>query len=295
MADRKERSITLIVAGLSGAGKSSCINAFSDFGFYTIDNLPVSLFPEFIELSENAPNKFGRSAILINTDDPSTLRKFLTDIKHFKSKKRLIEIVFLDASDEMIVTRFSETRRPHPGFNPTTDKSLYDPISRERELLIPLKEAAGLVIETSKSTVHDLRKHIENYVESLTDYTPKLRLNFFSFGYKHGTPRDCDLLIDVRFLPNPHFVGSLRSLTGLDREVAKFVLESASAKKFIQKYSDLLDYLLPLYVKEGKSYLNVGIGCTGGRHRSVAVVETMAKYYKDKQFVIGTHHRDLAS
>ena len=291
------RNITslTVLGGLSGAGKSTAIRALSDLGFYVIDNLPVALFRQFLEYASNVPEKHVRTAILPDIGSKAELDDLLNLIDLYRrDNPGRVELMFLDCSTDMIVKRYSETRRPHPGFEPRLDKTLEDAIRREREFFVTFKTLANYRIDTSQMTVHDLKREIKGYVESILRIPGKsVRLNFLSFGFKYGIPLDCDLVADVRFLPNPYFVDELRSMNGLDRQVSDFVLHSELARQFLNQYANLLNFLLPQYVSEGKSYLNVGIGCTGGKHRSVVIAEELSRRVSAQAYLVSVKHRDV--
>ena len=279
---------------MSGAGKSTAAACLSDTGFYVIDNLPVPLFIHFVEYSRSFPDKFIRTALLMDIDSKDKQSEMLMLLKGLGDQEGRIQIVYLECEDGVILKRYHETRRPHPGFNPHRDRSLMDTIRRERERLLPLREAAALRIDTSQMTVHDLKREIKSFVDSLGPYPLKTtRINFLSFGFKYGIPLDCDLVIDVRFLPNPYFVQSLRDKSGLDTEVRRFLNELSETSEFLDRYSQLLEFLLPKYVFEGKSYINIGVGCTGGRHRSVAVAQTLYERFKGGDYLLSVTHRDI--
>lgn len=284
-----------ILAGLSGAGKSTAIRALSDLGFYVIDNLPVALFRQFLEYASAIPEKHVKTAILPDIDSEAERDDLLNLIDLYRrNNPNRVEVMFLDCSTDVIVKRYSETRRPHPGFEPHIDKTLEDAIQREREFFAAFKMVANYRIDTSQMTVHDLKREIKGYVESILRLPGKpVRLNFLSFGFKYGIPLDCDLVVDVRFLPNPYFVDELRYHSGLDQEVMHYVLQSELAKQFLTQYASLLNFLLPQYVFEGKSYLNVGIGCTGGKHRSVVIAEELSKRVATQDYLVSVKHRDV--
>ncbi|MGI6524379.1 MAG: RNase adapter RapZ [Bdellovibrionota bacterium] len=284
----------ILITGISGAGKSSVLHSLADLGYYAIDNLPVSLLETFLEFSATAPDKFKRTALLLDVyslDDEQTLLKSLGELK---LKQQNMELFFIDCRTETIIKRYSETRRPHPAFNADTDRGLSDTIARERDRLMSFKDIATFIIDTSYLNIHDLRRKIRDFVDSHSKTTStNLRVNFISFGFKKGLPRDCDIVMDVRFLSNPYFIPELRSRTGLDQDVRDFVEKQPATKDFIEKYSDLLNFLLPQYVFEGKSYLSIGIGCTGGQHRSVAIAEILASKITDQKYLVSIQHRDL--
>lgn len=284
----------ILIAGLSGAGKSSVQNALEDHGYLVVDNLPVALFSSLIESSRNEPEKYKRTALLMLVDSTSKQEALLLALKKLEAFKNKTEIIFLDCSTSIIIKRYSETRRPHPGFAPSRDGRLKDAIERERSRLAPIKELANLVIDTSTMNVHELRRRVGKFVENLPRAEKtSLRVNFTSFGFKYGLPRDCDLVADVRFLKNPYFVSELKEKTGLQKEVQDYVLKEKEAREFLTKYSDLLNFLIPNYIHEGKAYLNIGVGCTGGKHRSVTIAKELKKATDFSNCVVSVIHRDV--
>jgi UPF0042 nucleotide-binding protein len=266
----------VLVTGISGAGKSTAMHLLSDSGYYVVDNLPLPLLQHFLDFSSSAGVRYRKTALLLDVDSQES-QKLLTDmLGKLQGRAKKIQLVFLDADTRAVLRRYSETRRPHPGFNPDLDASLEDAIQREREKLQPLKEIANLVLDTSEFTVHSLKRELREFLLSLgTIVSQSMRVNFLSFGFKYGVPLDCDLIADVRFLTNPHYVESLREKTGLDPAVRDYVFASPDASEFVTRYVDLLNFLLPRYQFEGKAYVNIGIGCSGGKHRSVAVAQQL--------------------
>lgn len=286
-------SLVLIV-GVSGAGKSTASKAFSDFGYYTIDNLPVDLMPEFIKLSRSKKDKFSRACILLDVISTEKRDELIELLNKFDSNKEEYNLIFLDCADEIVVRRYSETRRPHPGFDVERDKTLTETINRERTRLAPLKERSNYSIDTTDLNVHDLKRKLKETLDNfLEDGNVPIRINFVSFGFKYGIPLDCDLLVDVRFLKNPYFVDSLKEKTGLDKEVQDYVLSSEVAQEFLKHYKQLLDFLIPNYIFEGKAYLNIGIGCTGGKHRSITLATALSKQFEGEGRYISVSHRDI--
>jgi UPF0042 nucleotide-binding protein len=288
----------VLVAGLSGAGKSVAIDTLSDLGFFSVENLPVPLFKNFVEFLAKSGAKHARAALSLDLDSRIKLEQLISILKSLRAEARSPTIVFLDAKVETIVKRYGQTRRPHPGFDLQLDKTLQDAIVRERDRLFPLREMANTLIDSSELTVHDLRAEIRSFASSCKGSTSSaMRVNFLSFGFKHGVPIDCDLVVDVRFLPNPYFVDELREKTGIDPAVNEYVFQSGAAEQFIAHYADLLSFLLPEFAKSGKSYVNVGVGCTGGRHRSVAVSGALAKVLGGRipaeQYLVSVKHRDV--
>ncbi|MCB0332406.1 MAG: RNase adapter RapZ [Bdellovibrionales bacterium] len=287
----------VLVVGLSGAGKSTASRALSDFGFYSVDNLPVGLFDEFLSFATKPSSRFNQTCLLLDIASQEECSDFLRRLKELSSENIEVRVIFLDSDTDSIVRRYSETRRPHPAFESGTDTTLAATIQRERNRLQPIKEIANLVIDTSAVTVHDLKRLLRDAVDTFhVQAAHQLRINFLSFGFKYGVPRDCDLVVDVRFLPNPYFVEELRPLTGEDRAVSEYVLAHDAAQEFLEHYCELLDFLLPQYSYEGKSYLNIGIGCTGGKHRSVALAIELADRIRAShgEYLVSSAHRDAS-
>lgn len=283
----------VVVTGLSGAGKSHAVRALEDLGYFCVDNLPVALVPPFADLMLGGRGVSRRAAAVIDVREARELPRFPAIYRRLKRRfAGRIRLVFLEASDAAIQRRFSETRRPHPL---AARRSVAEGIREERRLLEPMRRLADQVFDTSALTVHDLRRKILQATAGRGQPSP-LVVNVISFGFRAGIPPDADLLFDVRFLPNPHFVTALRPKTGRHRGVAAYVLKSPEATRFLDLTTKLLSFLLPQYVAEGKTYLTVGVGCTGGRHRSVAIAEALARRLKDVDDVqIRVRHRDVQS
>lgn len=266
----------------------------ADSGYYVVDNLPVPLLGQFFDFSQAAVARYRNTALLIDVDSRESRVQLLSIIESKGNRPENLTVIFLDADDQSIVRRYSETRRPHPGFDPEKDTTLKDTISRERARLQPIKEAADFLVDTSSFNIHALRRELRHFLDSLGSVgRSSMRINFLSFGFKHGIPLDCDLVVDVRFLRNPHFVEELRQQDGRDPAVRDYVFGTPEATEFVERYSDLLTFLLPRYQAEGKAYLNVGIGCTGGKHRSVAIAEALAKRVDTKCYLASVKHRDI--
>ncbi len=286
LSARPEKEL-VIVTGISGAGKASALRAFEDLGFHSVDNLPLELLPGFAALVEKSAD-VRQAAIVVNVREGSTLDR-LPEILIGVRKLLPTRVVFLDAQDAVLVRRYSETRRPHPlGRSETVSRSIVE----ERQLLDPIRNVADTLIDTSTFNVHQLRAHIvERFGHD--ELKTQLLVCCLSFGFKNGVPLDADMVFDVRFLPNPHFVARFRKLTGLDPAVAAFVRKFAQTREFLDKVTDLMLYLLPHYIEEGKSYLTVAFGCTGGQHRSVMMAEEMNKRLKKAGYQVKTVHRDM--
>ncbi|MGD0739841.1 MAG: RNase adapter RapZ [Terracidiphilus sp.] len=277
----------VILTGISGAGKASALKAFEDLGFHCVDNLPLELLPHFAGLVSSSPN-VERAAIVIDVREGATLDR-LPDI--LKNIKKLLHtrVVFLDAQDAVLVRRFSETRRPHPlGRSETVSRSIVE----ERQLLDPIRNVADTLIDTSNFNVHELRADILARFGH-EDETKRLLVSCLSFGFKNGVPLDADMVFDVRFLPNPHFVPEFRKKTGLDPKVAAYVRGFPQTREFLNRVTRLMLYLLPHYVEEGKSYLTVAFGCTGGQHRSVMMAEEMRNRLEKAGYQVKALHRDM--
>ncbi len=276
----------VIITGMSGSGKASVLKAFEDLGYYCVDNLPVGLIPRFAELVGQS-SEIERTALVVDVREGRQLEELPQIVK---SVRRMIstKVVFLEASDSVLLRRYSETRRPHPlGTNEPVKTSL----AAERRHLRHIRGIADLVIDTSKFNVHELRAHISSLFEK-KENGRNILVSCVSFGFKQGVPDDADLVFDVRFLPNPHFVPEFRPLTGRHPKVAKYIRSFPQTTEFIQRISDLLVYLLPHYIHEGKSYLTIAFGCTGGQHRSVMIAEDVAKRLKKAGYRNKVVHRD---
>jgi UPF0042 nucleotide-binding protein len=277
----------VIVTGMSGSGKLSALKAFEDLGYYAVDNLPLDLVPQFAELVRGSKEN-GRAALVVDVREGMRLEEFPAILK--KVRKVLpTRVVFLEAEDEALVRRFSETRRPHPlGRSETVLRS----IRAERKRLDPIRNVADIVLDTTKFNVHELRAHITSQFER-EESDRNLTISSVSFGFKNGVPTDADLVFDVRFLPNPHFIPEFRTLTGKHPKVAKYVKQFPQTQEFLDKTADMLTFLLPHYIKEGKSYLTVAFGCTGGQHRSVFIAEEMKKRLAAEGYRVKAAHRDM--
>jgi UPF0042 nucleotide-binding protein len=279
----------VVVTGLSGSGKSTAIHVLEDLGFYCIDNLPVTLIPRFLELCAKSEDPISRVALGIDLRERVSLREYPSVLEELRRQGQRVEILYFEAADEVLLRRFSETRRPHPAAG---GGGIEHGIRTERERLTGLRELADQIIDTSASTVHELRDQLRQLL-SQTPAHVSLLMTVESFGYKYGVPTDADMMLDARFLPNPFFIEVLRPKTGLDEEVAAFVLQQEDTRRFLTHVEALLTTTLPLYVREGKSYLTLAIGCTGGRHRSVALAELIGKRVQEWGYVVQVRHRDL--
>ncbi len=277
----------VVVSGLSGSGKSTAIHVLEDLGFYCIDNMPVALVTKFVELWESSGEDVRRVALGIDVRERRFLAEFPRVCAELRSAGVDLEVLYLEATDDVLVRRFSETRRPHPAAD---GGSLVDGIRREREKLLPLRELADRILDTSALTVHELRDALRELVER--PETGTMTVTLISFGYKYGSPSDADLTVDCRFLPNPFFIEELRHQTGLDVAVAEYVLRRDETEEFLARLMNLLEFTLPRYQREGKSYLTIGIGCTGGRHRSIVLVEELRRRLEALGHRVLVRHRD---
>jgi UPF0042 nucleotide-binding protein len=282
----------VVLTGLSGSGKSQAIRALEDLGYFCVDNLPVALLPMFAELTLRAGSEMARAAVVVDVREGRMLDELPGAYRRLKTIRNLNPVlIFLDATDDALVRRFSETRRPHPL---APNRSAIEGIREERERMKPIRRIADHIVDTSAMTVHELR-HAFRDVQTGRAPGAQLVVTILSFGFKHGIPVDSDLLFDVRFLPNPHFVPALRPHTGRDREVRQFLDRSEGTREFLDRTLNLLRFLVPQYAAEGKTYLTIGIGCTGGRHRSVAIAEALKKGLAGIPGVqLRVRHRDIA-
>ncbi len=298
----------LLISGLSGSGKTTAIKALEDIGFYCVDNLPILLLPKFIELCEQSIGKIPKVAVVEDIRGTVSYpareesevaqggKDFLEDsrkvIQDLRKEGYTIEILFLESSDAILMRRFSETRRQHPL---AVGGSIREGIRLERERLQGIRDMANQVIDTSDSNVHQLKERIREYVHEGSN-SGQMTVTLLSFGYSFGVPFEADLLLDVRFLPNPYFVGELKRLKGEDPKVIKYVLQWKETKEFLRRALEFIEFLLPLYVREGKSHLTIAVGCTGGRHRSFIIVNQLAEMLRDegvKQGIsLSVRHRD---
>jgi UPF0042 nucleotide-binding protein len=284
-----DRLNIVVVTGLAGSGKSVAIRALEDRGFFCIDNLPVRLIPQFVELCEGSGEGIQRIALGVDLRASQFLQSWPEVLAGLRRDGYHVDVLFLDASDEVLLRRFSETRRPHPLAG---DGPIQEAIGRERKALEGMRALADKVIDTSVLNVHELKREIEDQFSQSSD-PQRMNLFLISFGYKYGTPPDADIIMDVRFLPNPFFVHELRDKKGLEADVEEFVLKREETGGFLERLYTLLEFALPYYVQEGKSSLTVALGCTGGRHRSVVLVEELKRRLEGKPFRIHVKHRDI--
>jgi RNase adapter protein RapZ len=279
----------VIITGLSGSGRSFAIRALEDNGFFCVDNLPALLIPRFIDLCQGYQEEIRRIALGVDLRGSRFLQALPQVLADVRAAGHYVQVLFFDASDDVLLRRFSETRRPHPLAG---QDSILDGISRERKALEPIRALADKVIDTSDFNVHQLKTEMEQQF-CQAPQARGMALFFTSFGYKFGIPHDTDIILDVRFLPNPYFVNELRAKTGLDPEVRDFVLRDQETRAYLDRLYALLEFTLPLYEREGKSSLTLALGCTGGRHRSVVLVEELQKRLGDGNFRIHIKHRDV--
>ncbi len=277
----------MIITGLSGSGKATVLKALEDLGYYAVDNLPIGLLPKFAELAKGAPH-VRRAALVIDIRERQHLAQFPAIFRRLR-RKAAATLLFLEADDRTIVRRFSETRRPHPlGL----DSSVLKNVRTERERLAPIRAVADHIINTSKFNVHELREIIEDKFSGGPEEA-NIRIDITSFGYRHGVPTDSDLVFDVRFLPNPNYIPQFKNLSGRNPSVARYIRSFPQTTEFIDRISELLVYLIPHYIREGKSYLTIAFGCTGGHHRSVMIAGEIRKRLARAGFKVKETHRDI--
>jgi RNase adapter protein RapZ len=283
---RRSATHLVVITGMSGSGKASVMKAFEDLGYYCVDNMPIDLIPRFADLARQSP-EIEKAAIVTDIREGEGLKKLPEIIRALKRQLN-VTVLFLEAADEVLLRRFSETRRPHPLGKESTVKTA---LHQERRMLQPIRRIADVVVDSSRFNVHELRSHITG------KFTPgstgqEILISVVSFGYKAGVPGDADLVFDVRFLPNPHFVPEFRPFTGRHPKVAKYIRSFPQTQEFIDRISELLIYLIPHYVSEGKSYLTIAFGCTGGQHRSVLISEEVKKRLAKAGHRVKVTHRD---
>jgi len=278
----------VIVSGLSGAGRTTVMKALEDIGFYCVDNLPVVLLERFVELFGE---ETSRLAVVIDVRERGFLDSFPAACDALRERGVLSELVFLETSDEELASRFRETRRAHPAHPVGGDSRLLQSIAEERRILSPIAERADLTVDTTGMNVHDLKRYVTRHYTGASR-TGRMEIELISFGFRYGPPEAADLMMDVRFLPNPNFETDLRSRTGLDPQVAAFVLDAPASKQFVEQFFGFLDFLRPRYEDEGKAFLTIAIGCTGGQHRSVAVVQALEAYLRERGVEVRVTHRD---
>lgn len=278
----------LIITGLSGAGKTRALRCFEDLGYFCVDNLIPPLLPQFIDLT--LP-RFGQVAVVMDTRGGVFFDEVAANLRTIFEAGYSVRVIFLEAADEALVKRFSETRRRHPMLGEET--SLLGSIRKERERLAHIRAEAQAIIDTTELSPRQLKDKLLSLFIQDEQMASSMQITVQSFGYKYGAPLDADLIVDVRFLPNPHYDLSLRPFTGMDQPVKDFVLNHAVTTEFLARFSDLIGFLLPHYLKEGKTHLSLGIGCTGGRHRSVAIAQHMVQFLREREYRVVENHRDV--
>jgi len=277
----------LIITGISGSGKTVVSHFLEDLGYYCVDNLPAKLIPSLVELWQREEVEIRKIALVVDMREPGFLSDFPAAVEEIKKRIRP-KIIFLEASDETLLKRFSETRRPHPL---TKKKSVIEGIRLERKRLAPIKKLADDVFDTSSTNISQLKELLARRL--VKGRTPTMQIVVVSFGYKYGVPLDADLIFDTRFLPNPFYIDSLRDKTGKSPAVRAYVLHSAESREFRDRLFPFIDYLIPKFITEGKSYLTIAIGCTGGKHRSVVIAEELRGYLRKRRYDIKVYHRDV--
>jgi len=279
----------IVITGMSGSGKSLAANCFEDLGYFCVDNIPVGLIPPFVELIQRGSEQIPNAAVVVDAREGAFLEAFPETLHSLHKSELPVEVLFFDCSDGVLKRRFSETRRPHP--MAVGGGTLERAIEAERRALVPLREAADRIIDTSQYTSHELRAFLRNAYGS--GQRDALNVNIESFGFKYGVPAQADLLFDIRFLPNPYFVDDLRHLDGRTQAVQGYLDRLDVTRQFLSRLEALLDFLIPLYTAEGKTYLTVALGCTGGKHRSVALAEKLGRYLASRRLPHSITHRDL--
>ena len=277
----------LIITGLSGSGKTVVSRFLEDLGYYCVDNLPAKLIPSLVDLWMNKQVQLEKIALVVDIREPEFLSQFPIILEEIR-KKIVPRLIFLDASDETLVKRFSESRRPHPL---TRKKSVIEGVQLERKRLAQIKKMADEVIDTSATNITQLKEMLGRRFSKASFL--RLQIMIVSFGYKYGVPLDSDLIFDTRFLPNPFYIDSLRGKSGKSLPVRNYVLHSAETKVFLKELTHFLSYLIPRFIREGKSYLTISVGCTGGKHRSVVIAEELKDYFRARKYDIKIYHRDL--
>jgi RNase adapter protein RapZ len=281
----------VIITGLSGSGKSTALRALEDIGFFCVDNLPVVLLPKFIAITTQSSPEIKRVAMVMDLRERSFVEKYQRIFDRLKEKGYKIEILFLESSEESLLRRFSETRRNHP--LSAKGSTIMQGIQLEVEKLSSLRQMADKIIDTTTSNVHQLKDIVQRQFLPSSS-RKKMIISVMSFGYRYGLPADADMVMDVRFLPNPYYVDDLKSLDGHHRSVEKYVLKNKESKEFLKKAIDLMNFLIPLYEKEGKARLNIALGCTGGKHRSVVMANQFSSHFQKMKHIVHTSHRDIS-
>lgn len=287
---RGKKNRVVIITGMSGSGKSSALRALEDIGFFCIDNMPVALLPKFLKIQSEEAADPPQVALVMDLREGGFLGKYEKVFSHLANRGYVIEIIFLDANDEVLLHRYSETRRIHPL---SVQGSILESIALERVKLAPLKAMASKIIDTTSCNVHQLKDTVQRVFLTDQDKKRLLFIHVFSFGFRYGVPADADIILDVRFLPNPYFVETLKTLDGHDQQVRDYVLSSREAGIFREKLIDMMYFLLPLYEREGKTRLSIALGCTGGKHRSVVMANALGAYLSSADYPCQIGHRDI--
>jgi RNase adapter protein RapZ len=286
--ERRSEPRILIITGLSGSGKTHVARALEDIGWFCVDNLPTALIPRFADLIRDS-EELSRSALVVDMREREFLKQFPHVLRQLRTKGIPVTLLFLESSEKVLQRRFSETRRPHPL---AINQPAIEGIREEREALRPIRKIADMILDTSDYTVHQLRDYIREHYDVRKD-APDIVVSVMSFGYKYGVPSEADLVFDCRFLPNPNFVPTLKPLTGNHAPVIAYMNKQADTAGFLAQLKKFLDYVVPRYIKEGKTYLTIGVGCTGGRHRSVFITNAVAESLKGRGYTVRVRHRDL--
>lgn len=282
----------VIISGMSGAGKTSALHIMEDIGYYCVDNIPTSLLQTLYKLCKDSSDKaMKRVAVVVDVRGNGDYEVMYDDLENFKKNNEGVSILYIDAKVDSLIVRYKETRRRHPLTERLKDGSVAAAVKEEQRLLVPVKTLADYSIDTTFMSIKQLRERIISMF--LENSSNSIMLTFMSFGFKYGIPLESDLIIDVRCLPNPFYIAELKEHTGLEKCVQDYVLDSEETQEFVKRLIDWLDYSLPLYLKEGKSELVVGIGCTGGKHRSVTIAELLDNYFKEKGYKCIVQHRDV--
>ncbi|MBA4394345.1 MAG: RNase adapter RapZ [Desulfobacca sp.] len=279
----------VVISGLSGSGKSTALKAFEDIGFFCIDNLPATLLPRFLELRDQISREVIKIALVMDLRGKDFLAKFPKIFQEIKRKGYLIEVLFLEADEEMLIRRFSQTRRHHPLGD---HRILSSTIRLENKKMAPIKRLATYCLDTSQFNVHQLREEILRLFSKVAQPV-KMTMNLISFGYKYGLPNEADIVMDVRFLPNPFFISELKELDGNQKPVIDYIMKWKETKIFLKDFYALISFLIPQYQKEGKSQLTIAVGCTGGRHRSVTIINALSDFLKKQKLLMNIRHRDI--